>query len=104
MHGIFDERFYRRGLVLQTWNTFWAAWVYVYIFDDHDKEGQFNAERLTFILGAGDEGGGDISAHDFKNWTLDILVGDALDVSVVNCMKGFLLCLSQIWSGLLPME
>ena len=76
----------------------------MYILDDHDKEGQFNAECLSFILGTGDKGGCHVCAHDLENWALDILVSDAFDVSVVNCIEGFLLCLSQIWSGLLPME
>ena len=57
-----------------------------YILDDHDEEGQFDAEGLLFDLWTGDEGSGDIGAHDFEHRGLDILISDPLDVSVVNCM------------------
>ena len=36
-----------------------------YIFDDHEEEGEFDAKGLLILLGAGDEGGGDVGAHDF---------------------------------------
>lgn len=39
----------------------------MYILDDHDKEGQFNAECLTFVLGTGDKGGCHVCAHDLEN-------------------------------------
>jgi hypothetical protein len=36
----------------------------MYILDDHDEEGEFNAEGLVLILRAGDEGSGYVGAHD----------------------------------------
>ena len=67
-----------------------------YIFNDHDEEGQFDAKGLLVLLRAGDEGGGDIGAHDLKYRGLNILIGEPFDVSVVYCMWYDLLCLSHI--------
>lgn len=36
----------------------------MYILDDHDEEGKFNAEGLVLVLWAGDEGSGYVCAHD----------------------------------------
>lgn len=38
-----------------------------YIFDDHDQEGQLDAQGLGRILRACDEGSGHIGAHNFKH-------------------------------------
>jgi hypothetical protein len=75
-----------------------------YIFDDHDEEGEFDAQGFLFVLRTGYEGCGDIGAHDFEDRRLDVLVSEALDVSIVNCIDPKLLCLSQICRGLLPIE
>jgi hypothetical protein len=56
----------------------------MYVLDDHDKEGQFDAKGLFLLLWAGNEGGGDVGAHDFEDRRLDILVGDTFNVSIVN--------------------
>ena len=56
----------------------------MYIFDDHDKEGQFDAECFFLVFGAGDEGRRDVSAHDLQHGRLNILVSESLDVAVVN--------------------
>lgn len=76
----------------------------MYILDDHDEEREFNAEGLALVLWAGDEGSGYVGAHDLQDGRLDVLIGESLDVSVVNWIKVRVLCLSQICSGLLPME
>jgi hypothetical protein len=39
----------------------------LYILDDHDEEGQFDAQRFCFVLRTGDEGSGDVGAHDFED-------------------------------------
>jgi hypothetical protein len=67
-----------------------------YIFDNHDEEGQFDAQRLGLVLRTGDEGCGNVGSHDFKHGGLNILIGEALYVPVVNCIVSNLLCLSQI--------
>ena len=36
------------------------------------------------VLGAGDEGSGDVGAHDFEDGGLNVLICDSLDVSVLN--------------------
>ena len=38
-----------------------------YVLDDHDEEGELDAEGLVSISGAGDVVGGDISTHDFED-------------------------------------
>ena len=38
-----------------------------YIFDDHDEEGELDAQCLAGILRACNEGSGYISAHNFKD-------------------------------------
>jgi hypothetical protein len=37
----------------------------MYILDDHDEEGKFDAQCLGLVLRAGDEGGGYVGAHNF---------------------------------------
>lgn len=75
-----------------------------YIFDDHDEEGKFDAEGFLFILRTSDQGSGHVGAHNFEHWGLDVLIGQSLDVSIVNCIVKDVLYFSQIWSGLEPME
>lgn len=53
-----------------------------YIFDDHDEERQLDAERLLGVRRTRDEVGADIRAHDLQHRRLDVLVGNALDVSI----------------------
>ena len=36
----------------------------MYIFDDHDEEGQFDSEGLFLILWTGNEGGSHVGSHD----------------------------------------
>ena len=54
-----------------------------YIFDDHDKEGQFDAQSLVLIGRACDEGSGDVGAHDLEDRRLDILISQPFDVAVL---------------------
>ena len=37
------------------------------VLDDHDEEGELDAECLVSVCGAGDVVGGDIGAHDFED-------------------------------------
>ena len=80
----FSLRSYRPGLALRRWSIFLAEWCCLYIFDDHDKEREFDAKGLLVIGGAGDVGGGDIAAHDLENRGLNILVGESFDVSIFD--------------------
>ena len=68
-----------------------------YIFDDHDEEGELDAQCLAGILRACNEGSGYISAHNFKDWGLDILV-----CPFWTMFSNQVLYFSHIWSGLLP--
>ena len=56
--------------------------VFLEIFDNHDKEGQLDSQRLLGISRACDIGGGDIGSFDLEHKRLDVVVSDALDVSV----------------------
>lgn len=56
--------------------------VLLHVLDDHDEEGQLDAQRLLGICRAGDVCRADIGAHDFNDQRLDIGVGDALDVAI----------------------
>lgn len=103
MLWIFYGRFYRRAPALQKWNIFLTELKKSYVFDDHDQEGQLDSESLFFICGAGDVSCGDIGAHDFQDRRLNVLIGETLDVAIVDWIKNEILDLSQIWRGLLPM-
>ena len=46
------------------WNTSWAEWMEWYIFDDHDKEGKFDAQCFFLLLRTSDEGSGNVGSHD----------------------------------------
>jgi hypothetical protein len=61
-----------------------------YVFDDHDQEGQLDAERLLGVSGALDESGADIGAHDLQHGGLDVGVRDALDVSISDLLVPYL--------------
>ena len=56
------------------------------VLNDHDEEGQLNAERLVGVGGAGDVVGRDVSAHDLEDGGLDIGVGDTFDVPVAHTL------------------
>ena len=58
--------------------------VFLEIFDNHDKEGELDAERLLGIGGAGDVRSGHIGSFNLEHQRLDIVVCDALDVSVAH--------------------
>jgi hypothetical protein len=75
-----------------------------YILDDHDQEGQFDAQRLFGILRTRNWGRSHVGSHYFQNWGLNVLVSDALDVAILNWIVSQVLCLSQICNGFDPME
>ena len=52
------------------------------ILYDHDEEWKFDSESLVGISGTGDKVSGDISSHDFEDTTLNVGVGNTLDVTV----------------------
>ena len=103
MRGISYGHSYHPKPALRRWNIFWASIKEdAYIFDDHDEEGQFYSQCLLLIRGTCHECRGHVGAHDLQHWWLDILVRQAFDMTILNCIKIDLLFLSQIWSGLLP--
>ncbi len=38
-----------------------------YVLDDHDEEGQFDAQSLGLILGTSNKSCGDVGAHNFEH-------------------------------------
>ena len=56
------------------------------VLDDHDEEGELDAEGLVGVGWAGDVVGGDVGAHDLEDGGLDVGIGDALDVSVADAL------------------
>ena len=51
-----------------------------------DQEGQLDSERLLGVSGAGDVVGGHVGSHNFEHRRLDVLIGDALDVTIANLL------------------
>jgi hypothetical protein len=58
--------------------------VLLQVLDDHDEEGELDAERLLGVGGARDVRGAHVGAHDLEHQRLDVVVGDALDVAVAH--------------------
>jgi hypothetical protein len=56
--------------------------VFLEIFDNHDKEGELDAQSLFGISWTRDIGGGDVRSFNFEDQRLDIIVRDALDMSI----------------------
>ena len=71
------------------------------VLDDHDEERKLDAKCLLAIGGAGDVVRADIGSHDFQNTTLDIGIGDALDVSIAYLLVPDLqgLCANGVKDG-----
>ena len=53
-----------------------------YVLDDHNQEGQLNAENLLGVNRGIDEVSADVSSHDFEDRRLNIGVSYPFDVSV----------------------
>ena len=51
-----------------------------------DQEGQLDSERLLGISRAGDVVGRHVGAHNLEHRRLDVLIGDALDVTIANLL------------------
>ncbi len=60
--------------------------VLLQILDDHDEKGQLDAEGLLRVGGARDVGGAHIGADDLEHERLNVVVGDALDVSIAHLL------------------
>ena len=60
--------------------------VLLQVLDDHDEEGKLDGKGLLGLDGAGDEVGGDVSAHDLENGGLNISIGQSLDVTVSHVL------------------
>ena len=56
--------------------------VLLQVLDDHDQEGKLDGKGLLGVDWAGDEVGGDVSAHDLEDGGLNISIGQSLDVAV----------------------
>lgn len=52
------------------------------VLDDHDQEGKLDAQCLSGVRWCCDEHIGYIITADLQHTALDILIGDALDVTV----------------------
>ena len=60
--------------------------MWAYVLDDHDEEGKLDGEGLFGVDGASNVVGGDIGAHDFEDWWLNVGVSDSLDVTVSDIL------------------
>jgi hypothetical protein len=63
-----------------------ALWRAAYVLDDHDQEGQLNAESPVRKVGARDERRRDVGRHDLKHRRLNVVIGDPLAVAVVDLL------------------
>lgn len=99
-----DGRSCRPRLAPRRWSISLAESSIRYVLYYHHQKGQFYAQGLVRVLRTRDEGCGYVCSHYFQNWRLNILVSDALDVSIMNWIADGVLCLSQICSGFDPME
>jgi hypothetical protein len=57
-----------------------------YILDDHDQEGQLNAQGLVSISGASNIVSGHIGTHDLQDRGLDVRVRYSLNVTVPHTL------------------
>ncbi len=57
-----------------------------YVLDDHDKERQLDSESLLRIGRASDVVCADVSPHDLQDARLNVLIRNALDVSIAHCV------------------
>lgn len=56
----------------------------MYILDNHDEKRQFDAQSFIFAGRAGDEGRGDVRAHDLEHRRLDILISQPLYMPILD--------------------
>lgn len=61
-----------------------------YILDDHDQKGQLYAQSLILVGRTGDVVCGHVSAHDLEHARLNVLICDALDVTVPHLFVPYL--------------
>ena len=57
-----------------------------HILDNHDQEGQLDAQSLVLIGRTRDVVGGYVRAHDLEHAGLDVLVRDTLDVAIPHLL------------------
>jgi len=60
--------------------------VLLQILDDHDEEGQLDAQGLLRISRALHEGGADVRTDNLQHQGLDVVVSDALDVAIAHLL------------------
>ena len=58
--------------------------VLLQVLDDHDKERQLDAQRLPGVGWAGDVGRANVGPHNLNHQGLDVVVCDALDVTIAD--------------------
>lgn len=54
------------------------------VLDDHDEEGELDAQSLLGVGRAGDVAGVDVATDEFEDGRVDVLVGETLNVAVTN--------------------
>ena len=70
-------------LVIKNLNL--KAEVLLQVLDQHDEEGQLDAERFAGVTGATDKGCADVGAHHLQNGRADVLIRNPLDVAIAHC-------------------
>ena len=58
--------------------------VFFQVFNDHDQEGEFDAQSLLGVHGGGDVVGAHVGAHNFQYARLNVLISDALNMTIAN--------------------
>lgn len=56
--------------------------VFFQVFDDHDEEGELDAEGFARVGGAGDVGRTHVGSDDLQNQRLNVVVSDSLYVAI----------------------
>ena len=57
------------------------------VLDDHNQEGELDAQRLLRVCGASNKVCAYVRSHDFKDTRLDIRVGNTLDMTIADWLR-----------------
>mmetsp|Transcript_35103 Transcript_35103/g.113645 ORF Transcript_35103/g.113645 Transcript_35103/m.113645 type:complete len:205 (+) Transcript_35103:67-681(+) len=60
--------------------------VLLQVFDDHNQEGQLDAQRLARVRRASDVSSAHVRAHDLENAGLDVGIREALNVAIAHLL------------------